>query len=678
MLDAVQNKETIDPQDDPRRLRPGEIDPNPETKAPRPDPIDMDEAEKEMLSEARARLANTKGKKAKRKAREKQLEEARRLANLQKRRELKLAGVPLPKQKKKMKGMDYNKEIPFLRKPAPGFYAVDYQEADQRIKEELANVPVETMEGKRRMEEEEENRKKDSKKMKIKEKSNAPDAIVQVSKANDAFQALVKSKMNLPAPQLTQEVLEDMARNEEEMNALTQFDENGSSATKSLLPSFSPAPGGVTPALGGFGKVGTGVARTPVRTPVRQDVLLKEAQNLIALSQHQTPLMGGSNPTLHATDFSGATPKARDIKTPNALVTSSTPGRKTGLTPGRTPVRDFLNINEEAKLAQLEEEYKSNNLKNQLRNQLKSLPAPQHEYKIVLPDDADMEQDDKPQEEREIDMADMQEYQRKKQRQREMEKMRKRSAALIKNLPRPSTLANIASVIQSDDKKLSEADRLIRQEMLALLIHEAHEYPFEGLDTQDLPPAPEHYSDVSLEQLSYAKSLIDQEALPDLEKKPSPDDFANAWQQCFDDFVYSASQGKPVKLSTLKKKEQVEYYSGQLEQLKEDMKEESERAKKMETKVSILHKGYVIRNNNMSQAIKNIYQELVQAGVELECFEKLREQELREIKARVDNLATEVSALEDRESRNQRVYQELAGKLEEIRHRANGNAMVAS
>lgn len=79
--------------DDVRRLRPGEIDPDPETKPARPDPIDMDEDEKEMLSEARARLANTQGKKAKRKAREQALEEARRLALLQKRRELKAAGI---------------------------------------------------------------------------------------------------------------------------------------------------------------------------------------------------------------------------------------------------------------------------------------------------------------------------------------------------------------------------------------------------------------------------------------------------------------------------------------------------------------------------------------------------------------------------------------------------------
>ena len=49
--------------------------------------------EKEMLAEARARLANTQGKKAKRKAREKQIEEARRLASMQKRRELLAAGL---------------------------------------------------------------------------------------------------------------------------------------------------------------------------------------------------------------------------------------------------------------------------------------------------------------------------------------------------------------------------------------------------------------------------------------------------------------------------------------------------------------------------------------------------------------------------------------------------------
>lgn len=67
-----------------------------------------------MLSEARARLANTQGKKAKRKARERQLSEARRIASLQKRRELRAAGIMAGNGSwrfKKRNIMDYNAEV---------------------------------------------------------------------------------------------------------------------------------------------------------------------------------------------------------------------------------------------------------------------------------------------------------------------------------------------------------------------------------------------------------------------------------------------------------------------------------------------------------------------------------------------------------------------------------------
>ena len=65
--------------------------------------------------QARARLANTRGKKAKRKAREKQLEESRRLAALQKRRELKAAGIEMAQRSRRVRGVDYNTEIPFQK-----------------------------------------------------------------------------------------------------------------------------------------------------------------------------------------------------------------------------------------------------------------------------------------------------------------------------------------------------------------------------------------------------------------------------------------------------------------------------------------------------------------------------------------------------------------------------------
>lgn len=50
------------------------------------------------------------GKKAKRKARERQLEEARRLASLQKKRELRAAGIEMKERARRRRDINYNKE----------------------------------------------------------------------------------------------------------------------------------------------------------------------------------------------------------------------------------------------------------------------------------------------------------------------------------------------------------------------------------------------------------------------------------------------------------------------------------------------------------------------------------------------------------------------------------------
>lgn len=180
LLDAaVAKDENYDPSDDPRKLRPGEIDPNPESKPARPDPVDMDEDEKEMLSEARARLANTRGKKAKRKAREKQLEEARRLASLQKRRELKAAGLGGRYRFRVRKGIDYNSEIAFEKKPPPGFFETSQEESVQpRLRFPLT---IQDLEGKRRVDVEAQLRKVDVAKNKIAQREDAPGAVMQVT-----------------------------------------------------------------------------------------------------------------------------------------------------------------------------------------------------------------------------------------------------------------------------------------------------------------------------------------------------------------------------------------------------------------------------------------------------------------------------------------------------------------
>eukprot|EP00900_Chrysochromulina_parva_P019982 jgi/Chrpa1/27986/Chrysochromulina_OHIO_Genome00013136-RA len=243
--------------DDPRRLRPGEIDPNPEGKPARPDPVDMDEDEKEMLSEARARLANTRGKKAKRKAREKQLEESRRLAALQKRRELKAAGIELSSRSRKERGIDYNSEIPFQLVTPAGFFDTRGEDAaaEAVIQQDGAFKAVlkSRLDAPNRDQAEEKARKEDSKKLKRKREEALPDVLAQLNKLNDATAIARRGKLMLPPPQVTDRELEEVVKASSTGAALPD-EVAGADATRLLMHSYADA---YTPASFGVGQTRT-------------------------------------------------------------------------------------------------------------------------------------------------------------------------------------------------------------------------------------------------------------------------------------------------------------------------------------------------------------------------------------------------------------------------------------
>lgn len=325
LLDQAQRKEEGEENlDDPRKLKPGEIDPNPETKPARPDPKDMDEDELEMLSEARARLANTQGKKAKRKAREKQLEEARRLAALQKRRELRAAGIGVGNRKRKIKGIDYNAEIPFEKQPARGFYDTS-GEFVVPIASDFSKLRQQNLDGELRSEKETRERKKDKEKLKKRE-NDVPMAMLQNMEPERK-----RSKLVLPEPQISDVELQQVVKlgRASEM-AKEVASESGIETTDALLADYS-----ITPQ----------VAATP-RTPAPlTDRIMQEAQNVMALTHTETPLKGGMNTPLTQTDFSGTLPQALAIATPNTVI--ATPFRSArgdgGATPGfATPASSAL------------------------------------------------------------------------------------------------------------------------------------------------------------------------------------------------------------------------------------------------------------------------------------------------------------------------------------------------
>ncbi|CAN0021231.1 unnamed protein product [Ectocarpus sp. 6 AP-2014] len=428
--------------DDPRRLRPGEIDPHPETKPARPDPIDMDEDEKEMLSEARARLANTRGKKAKRKAREKQLEEAKRLATLQKRRELKAAGIEKTANRKRRKYIDYGKEIPFQRNAPAGFY--DVSEEAQVAKKARQDPSFSTkflqdLEDKRRDEEDERSRKKDEAKIKKMMKANLPQQILAINATNDPIPIRRRTELSLPAPQVSDGELEELVK----MGAQAQAHAAGGS-TSALLGDYSEAMPTPTP------------MRTPA-TPVGEDVVMQATRNLALLSSGQTPLLGGESPHLQeGTGFGGSAPRQNRMTTPSAMGAGGGGGGGGGAggMGGSTPVPgtpSTLGLNDDASMASMspmgsvssfgggpvgskEERARERRRKEELRAKLSGLPAPQYEYELVAPDVME-EADGAPL--REEDAADRDARLLAEQAAREEAEFRKRSQAVRRDLPRP-------------------------------------------------------------------------------------------------------------------------------------------------------------------------------------------------------------------------------------------------
>lgn len=120
-------------------LHTGDINPNAETQVALPDKNELDDDEKEMLAEAKVRLISTQGKKATRKIRERMLDESKRIALLQKRREMKQAGISqgIKRGKRKYNSeIDYNVEIPYEQSPLPGIY--DTSKEDERMMRELS------------------------------------------------------------------------------------------------------------------------------------------------------------------------------------------------------------------------------------------------------------------------------------------------------------------------------------------------------------------------------------------------------------------------------------------------------------------------------------------------------------------------------------------------------------
>ncbi|MGH0131846.1 UNVERIFIED_CONTAM: hypothetical protein FKN15_047801 [Acipenser sinensis] len=618
---AAQRDNEEDTADDPRKLKPGEIDPNPETKPARPDPVDMDEDELEMLSEARARLANTQGKKAKRKAREKQLEEA-------------------------------------------SFSATDINSTTYETCQFRQSTPLETQDRCQPM---------DQAKYAIKNISlSVKETDCKCSKISDSeLEEVVKLGQ-----------ASELARQTAEESGITN------SASSALLSEYNVTNNAMA-------------LRTP-KTPAAQDRILQEAQNLMALTNVDTPLKGGLNTPLHESDFSGVTPQRQVVQTPNTVLATPfrtptngtdgltphgalTPKPATGITPGRTPLRDKLNINAEEGMVDYNDPSYSKHLERESREQLRmglmGLPAPKNDFEIVLPENAEKELEEHETDESFVEDAAEIDMRKQAVRDAEREKeLKQRHVAIQRNLPRPSEVNETILRPLNVEPPLTEiqkAEEMIKKEMITMIHFDCLHHPYtdalgkkakglgSGSNNAEHIVYLEHnlYEKMQEDDMKKADELLAQEmevvkhgmGHGDL----SIDAYNQVWEECYSQVLYLPGQGRYTRANLSSKKDRIESLEKKLEINRGHMTMEAKRAAKMEKKMKILLGGYQSRAMGLIKQMNDLWDQIEQANLELRTFEELKKHEDTAIPRRQEALREDVQRQQEREKELQQRYADL-------------------
>lgn len=669
--------------DDVRRLRPGELDPDPETKPARPDTIDLDEDEKEMLSEARARLANTQGKKAKRKARERQQEESRRLAALQKRRELKTAGINIKITTRKKGEMDYNADIPFERKAAPGFYDTSEEMVRNEHQREAFDPRKQQIASKRKGGEDEDGERKRRKNDKEgpTESQKAALKAGQMQKIREAEQSSKRRALNLPAPQVSEGELEEivkMGKMGEAANTMARESDND--ATRGLVNSYS-----------------TLNSNAPIRTPKapeQEDHIANEIRNIRALNDTNSALLGGENTPLHegagSTGFEGITPRKQNLSTPNPLATplhagangvGATPGRP-GQTPMRTPRDSFaLNQGDGMSLASAtprDLKMRDLQLRNQLRSGLASLPKPKDsEWEFEIPEDQQevANLDDVTEE----DAAERDRRERERRAAEEELERRRRTQVMQRDLPRPLNI-DLSALLKKADSLKDQAEALIAREAAYLMANDAAKYPLPG-GTSRTRASP-------LAQID-DNSLADARLLIMSETKPLPDfeDVQAAFESrassslllglgCYNDDeneqVTAARAAFDVSYHIVERLPR-EHLTNTKQAVQDSIMVTAENGAKLEKKLVLHLGGYQKRQKMLKDKVGDAADALEKARVALSGFKMLAISEDVAVSRRLDALREEAGFISRREREAQEEYRRVNEELTVLQgQRPNG------
>jgi pre-mRNA-splicing factor CDC5/CEF1 len=623
-----------------------------------------------MLSEARARLANTQGKKAKRKARERQLEESRRLAVLQKRRELKNAGINIKVVTHKKGQMDYNADIPFERQPAPGFFDTAEEQTRNERQREMFDPRKQQLANKRKGDPEEDAERKKRKGDNKKDTFAAAAKAGRMQKIREAEQSSKRRALNLPAPQVGESELDDIIK-------------MGMAGDRAAQLAGEAENDGTRGLIGNYGAI---VGGTPIRTPrapPQEDHIANEIRNIRALTETQSSLLGGENTPLHeggaSTGFEGIAPRRQQIVTPNPMATpfrqangvgatpvGATPMRG-GIGPGATPLRtprDRFALNMDADASQIvgstprEIKMRENFMRQQLRSKLSSLPKPK---------ETEWELEELPSETQEPTGAGDIGEEDAEERDRREEQIRKKAAeaelkrqtqVYQRSLPRPSIL-DIDALLERASHVTDPIGNLIAKEAAILVANDARKFPVPGAKVEGKTPKLERLDDRLLES---ARAAVASELASEELQQQWQADFDASWSATHDSNSLPGLATYGDEDSDLFQQEQ--QMIGIFDNVQAALMATAEQGNKLEKKLALHYGGYQGRAKTLRSKIVEASAALEKARFDLDTFRTLQISEQSALSRRLEKLRDEVAFISRREREAQELYKTRKDELD--------------
>ena len=646
---------------------PGELDPDPESKPARPDTIDLDEDEKEMLSEARARLANTQGKKAKRKARERQLEESRRLAVLQKRRELKNAGINVKVTTHRKGEMDYNADIPFEKPAAPGFYDTTEEQERNELQREMFDPRKQQLGGKRKGDQDEDTERKKRKNDKNNSGASAAAARAgQMQKIREAEQMSKRRPLVLPSPQVSDGEMEDIIK------MGMAGDKAGRAVgdeelTRGLVGNYSNIVGG-TP------------IRTP-RAPPEEDRVANEIRNIRALTETQSSILGGENTPLlegaSSTGFEGIAPRSQPIITPNPMATpfrqangvgGATPMRG-GIGPGATPLRtprDHFALNREVDGDKLvgstprDIRLHDNFVRQSIRGKLSSLPKPKEtEWELEeLP--AYRSEPSATVETSEEDSAERDRREKQAREKAAQAELKRQTQVYQRSLPRPGVL-DVNALVQRASQVADPILGAVSREAAILIAHDARKFPVPGSKVEGKAPKIGRLED---DLVAAARAAVAAEVA-------SSESDKREWQEKFNDDSYTTNPNPlPGLVNYADDGEDPEQEEQRMiavfDNVQAGLVTAAERGNRLEKKLALHYGGYQSRAKLLRNKIVEASSAVERTGSELDAFRGLQISEESAMLGRLERLRDEVTYVMRRERESQELYMSRKDELDDL------------